>query len=178
MGYIANEGFFFSASEIEANKPDVKNAPFHCQFCITLESYYQAQEPNALFDIPLCLGNKSKRVNLYVPLQFIIGDVEGGDTLCSRFNFYGQGCMQLCWTCDVSQANAGRTDIVCSRVQVADIQHFLATGSKEEIKSFAQRPGFDSLYQIDCGGNTCAIFSMRIHTEGLHAIEVGFCAST
>jgi hypothetical protein len=99
-----------------------------------LESYYQAQEPNALFDIPLCLGNKSKRVNLYVPLQFSIGDVEGGDTLCSRLNFYGQGCMRLCCTCNVSQANAGQMDSVCNRVRVADIQHLLATGSKVEIK--------------------------------------------
>jgi hypothetical protein len=109
----------------------MKNKRYHCQFSVILESYYQAQEPNALFDIPLCLGNKSKRVNLNLPLQFIIGDVEGGNTLCSHFNFYGQGCMQLCCTCNVSQANAGQTDIVCNRVWVADVQHHLhyATGA-------------------------------------------------
>jgi hypothetical protein len=82
--------------------------------------------------------------------------------------------MQLCCTCDVSQANAGQTDIVCNRVRVHDVQQLLATGSKEEIKNFAQRPGFNSLYQIDCGGNPYGIFSM-IHTEGLHTIEVGLC---
>jgi hypothetical protein len=71
LGYIANEEFFFSASEIDANKPDVKNECFHCQLSVILESYYRA-----LFDIPLCLGNKSKHVNLYVPPQFILGDVE------------------------------------------------------------------------------------------------------
>jgi hypothetical protein len=32
----------------------------------------------------------------------------------------------------------------------------------------------NSLYQIDCGGDPYSIFSM-IHTEGLHAIEVGLC---
>jgi hypothetical protein len=80
--------------------------------------------------------------------------------------------MQFCCTCNVSQANAGCTDVVCNRVQVADIQHLLATGSKEEIKSFAQWPGLNSLYQIDCGGNPYGIFSM-FHTEGLHSIEVG-----
>jgi hypothetical protein len=82
--------------------------------------------------------------------------------------------MQLCCTCNVSQANAGRMDIVCNRVWVADVQHLLATGSKEEIKNIAQRPGFNSFYQIDYGGNLYGIFSM-IHTEGLHAIEVGLC---
>jgi hypothetical protein len=60
------------------------------------------------------------------------------------------------------------------RVWVVDVQHLLATGSKEEIKNFAQRPGFNSLYQIDCGGKPYRIFSM-IHTKGLHAIEVGLC---
>jgi hypothetical protein len=40
LGYIANEEFFFSASEIDANKPDMKNERFHCQLSVILESYY------------------------------------------------------------------------------------------------------------------------------------------
>ena len=87
LGYIANEDYFFSAAERDKNKPNVKNARFHTQLNEILKSYRRAQEPNALHNIPIQLGTACKRVNLYVPLQFIIGDVEGGDQLCSRYTY-------------------------------------------------------------------------------------------
>jgi hypothetical protein len=168
---VANKDFF-SIAELQANTPDTKNERLHWQLKEILKSFYQAQEPNALFDIPICLGNVSKRVNLYVPLQFIIGDVEGGDHLCSRQTYRGKTCLPLCRTCNVSTANAARTDLTCSRVHVADIQHIVATATKEELTEVRQRPRFNSLYQIDCGGDPCVFFSM-VHTEGLHAVEIG-----
>jgi hypothetical protein len=107
-----------------------------------------------------------------VPLQFIIGDAEGGDHLCSRQTYCGKMCLRLCWTRDVSTANAARTDLTCSRIRVANIQHIVATATKEELNEVQQRPGFISLYQIDCGGDPYRFFSM-VHTEGLHAVEIG-----
>jgi hypothetical protein len=95
---------FFPNAKLQANTPDTKNEHLHRQLEEILKSFYQAQESNALFDIPICLGNVSKRVNLYVPLQFIIGDVEGGDHLCSRQTYCGKTCLRLCRTCDVSTA--------------------------------------------------------------------------
>jgi hypothetical protein len=118
------------------------------------------------------LGHAGKWVNLYVPLQFIIGDVEGGDQLASRQTFKGEICRRLCRTCDVSTANCARTDIQCERIRVADVEHLIATSTVAELHQFRQRPGFNSLYKIDCGGDLYGVFSM-IHTEGLHALEVG-----
>jgi hypothetical protein len=164
--------FFFSNAELQANTPDTKNERLHRQLEEILKSFYQAQEPNALFDIPICLGNVSKRANLYVPLQFIIGDVEGGDHLCSRQTYRGKMCLHLCRTCDVSTANAARTDLTCSRIRFTDIQQIVATATKEELNEVRQRPGFNSLYKIDCGGDPYGVFSM-VHTEGLHAVEIG-----
>jgi hypothetical protein len=182
LGYVANEEFFFSNAKIQASTPDTKNECLHRQLEEILKSFYQAQEPNALFDIPICLGNVSKFVNLYVPLQFIIGDVmplqfiigdvEGGDHLCSRQTYRGNACLCLCRTCNVSTANAARKDLTCSRIHVADIQHIVATATKEELNKVCQCPGFNSLYQIDCVGDPYGVFSM-VHTEGLHALEVG-----
>jgi hypothetical protein len=105
-GIRGKRRFFFSNAELQANTPDTKNKRLHRQLAEILKSFYQAQEPNALFDIPICLGNVSKRVNLYVPLQFIIGDVEGGDHLCSRQTYRSKTCLRLRRTCDVSTANA------------------------------------------------------------------------
>jgi hypothetical protein len=172
LGYIANEDYFFSAAERDVNKPDVKNERLHTQLNEILRSYRRAQEPNALHNIPLQLGLVCKRVNLYVPLQFIIGDVEGGDQLCSRCSYRGKACKRLCRTCDVSTANAARTDLICTRIKVADIQHLVANASLEELSDLYQRPGFNALYSIDCGNDPYGVFSM-VHTEGLHAIEVG-----
>jgi hypothetical protein len=42
------------------------------------------------------LNKVCQRVTLYVPLQFIIGDVDGSDHLCSRFTYRGNACKQLC----------------------------------------------------------------------------------
>ena len=172
LGYIANEEYYFSAAERDVNDANTKNERFHTQLHEILRSFKDAQEPGALHGIPIQLGTSSKLVNLYVPLQFIIGDVEGGDQLCSRWTYRGTQCRRLCRTCDVSTENSARTDIQCTRIRVADIQHLVANADNDELKAMAQRPGFNALYTIDCGNDPYGVFSM-IHTEGLHALEVG-----
>ena len=172
LGYIANEDYFFSAAERDVNDANTKNERFHTQLHEILRSFKEAQEPGALHGVSIQLGSASKLVNLYVPLHFIIGDVEGGDQLCSRWTYRGMQCRRLCRTCDVSTANAARTDLQCNRIRVADIQHLVATAGPDELKQMAQRPGYNALYTIDCGNDPFGVFSM-IHTEGLHALEVG-----
>jgi hypothetical protein len=92
---------------------------------VILKSFYAAQAPGAFHDVPVQLGTVVQRVNLFVPLQFIIGDAEGGDQLCSRQTFCWEICLRMCRTCDVSTANASRPGLECTRVRVADIKHAL-----------------------------------------------------
>ena len=172
LGYIANEDYFFSAAERDVNDANTKNERFHTQLHEILRSFKQAQVPGALHGVSLQLGTATKIVNLYVPLHFIIGDVEGGDQLCSRWTYRGLQCLRLCRTCDVSTANSARTDLQCNRICVADIQQLVVTAGPDELKQKAQRPGYNALYTIDCGNDPFGVFSM-IHTEGLHALEVG-----
>jgi Plavaka transposase len=172
LGFIANEDYFFSAAERGQNNADIKCERFHRQLEVILKSFFAAQAPGALHDVPVQLGNVVQRVNLYVPLQFIIGDVEGGDQLCSRQTFRREICLRMCRTCDVSTANASRPDLECTRVRVADIKNALISLSPLELNAMRQRPGFNSLYDVDCGGDPYGVFSM-IHTEGLHSLEIG-----
>jgi hypothetical protein len=58
------------------------------------------------------------------------------------------------------------------QVCVADVVQCLATLASAKFHELCQHPGFNSLYDIDCGGNPYGVFSM-IHTEGLHALDVG-----
>ena len=48
----------------------------------------------------------------------------------------------------------------------------IADQNEVALRQLSQRPFYNSLYNIDCGGDPYGVFSM-IHTEGLHAIEVG-----
>ena len=172
LGYIANEEYFFSPAELKVNDTGVKSERFHRQLEAILKSFKRAQAPGALSNIPLQLGPHVKNVNLYVPLQFIIGDVKGGDQLASRVDYRQKACTRLCRTCDVSTLNAGNTNLRCNRIRQAHIQTHIANQSLAELKKLDQHPGFNALYSIDCGNDPYGVFSM-IHTEGLHAIEVG-----
>ena len=172
LGYIANEDYFFSASVRKSMDPDLKNERFHRQLEVILKSFRQAHVLGSLHNIKLQLANASQVVDLYVPLQFIIGDVAGGDELCSRYSYRGPKCMRLCRTCDVTFNDAANTDIQCQRICVADVVATVASQDRQALRQMAQRPFFNSLYHIECGGDPYGVFSM-IHTEGLHALEMG-----
>ena len=172
LGFIANESVNFSKDQRSENDADTKNERFHTILKSILQSFKNAQVPGALRNLNLQLGEHVKRCDLYMPLQFIIGDVEGGDMLCSRYHYRMLKCNRLCRTCDVSTVDAGRTDIDCNRICVQDIKNLIAGEKYEELHSLAQRPTFNALYDMDCGNDPYGVFSM-IHTEGLHAIEIG-----
>jgi hypothetical protein len=118
------------------------------------------------------LGRVSAVVDLYVPLQFIIGDVEGGDQLCSRWSYRQRPCKRMCRTCDVSTANSSDTTLYCNRIKVADIVKLYEAKDYKALKAISQRPYYNCLYDIDCGKDPYGVFSM-IHTEALHALETG-----
>jgi hypothetical protein len=142
LGFIANEEYFFSAAECGQNNADVKCIRFHRQLEVILKSFNAAQELGALHNVPVQLGNIVQRVNLYVPLQFIIGgDVEGGNQLCSRQTYWQEICLRMCRTCDVP-ANAGRPDLECTHVRISDMKHALNTLSLTELNALCQHPSW------------------------------------
>ena len=48
----------------------------------------------------------------------------------------------------------------------------VARGDAAELDALAHWPGYIALYDMDCGDDLYSVFSM-VHTEGLHALEVG-----
>jgi hypothetical protein len=48
-----------------------------------LKSFCHEQEPNAQCDTSIQLGKASKWVDLYLSLQFIIGDADGEEITCA-----------------------------------------------------------------------------------------------
>jgi hypothetical protein len=172
LGYVANETVFFSGSERKKHSANGKSQRLHRILDCILESFKAAQLPGALANTKIRLGREEKVVNLYVPLQFIIGDVEGGDQLCSRWSYRLKTCRRMCRTCDVSTLNCNKTTTICKRIEVAKIKELYERQDLEALKMLCQRPTFNAFYDIDCGKDPYGIFSM-VHTEGLHALEIG-----
>lgn len=172
MGYVVNEDVFFSGPERTQHTATGKSLRLHLILDCILESFKAAQQPGALSNTKIRLGRVEKVVNLYVPLQFIIGDVEGGDQLTSRYHYRLKNCNRMCRTCDVSTANCNRWDICCNRIKLATVRDLYERQDLPGLKDICQRHTYNAFYDIDCGKDPYGIFSM-VHTEGLHALEVG-----
>jgi hypothetical protein len=55
---------------------------------------------------------------------------------------------------------------------VAKIRALYQRQDKAALKKLCQQPAFNAFYDNDCGKDPYGIFSM-VHTEDLHALEIG-----
>ena len=69
-----------------------------------LASFIKAQQPGAMNDVYLPLGDKGKVVNMLIPLAFIIGDNQGGDGIAGRAAYYGLSARRISRNCDATVA--------------------------------------------------------------------------
>src|SRR5688572_17864896 len=74
LGYIPIEHNYYSKKQWHDLK-EKKSVRANILFDTVLQFFCKAQKINALNNIPLHLGNKTKLVNLKVPLAFIISDI-------------------------------------------------------------------------------------------------------
>ena len=82
LGYVNDLTLLQTPSISSKQSGDEKAARLHAIFKTILGSLIDAQQPGALDNIPLKLGGFLKTDNLKVPLQFIIGGMQGGDKMC------------------------------------------------------------------------------------------------
>jgi hypothetical protein len=81
-------GYIYSINETaflhNAQTSHLKYQHIHAIFKVILETLTDAQAPNTLDGIELTLGGITKTINiLHVPVNFIIGDMQGGDKICA-----------------------------------------------------------------------------------------------
>ena len=63
--------------------------------------------------------------------------------------------------------------LITGKIVLASVAHAMyLLPTPHVLGTLAQRPGFNALYNFDCGNNSYSVLSM-IHNEGLHAIKVG-----
>ena len=96
LEYIPIDRNFYSKQQWKDMGSVLKSIRLNMLFDTVLQSYCAAQSNGALDNSPLTLGNKTKTVNLKVPLAFIIGDIQGGDGICGQSTYYQSGAHCIC----------------------------------------------------------------------------------
>lgn len=104
LGYIPIEKNYHSSAHWSKLEEGLKSYCENMLFETVLQSFKEAQKLGALDDVELTLGNKTKMVNLKVPLAFIIGDIQGGDGICGRSAYYKEDTSCICHMCDITPA--------------------------------------------------------------------------
>ncbi len=87
-----------------------------------MESLLEAQEPHALDGISLTLGGITKVVNILEPVNFIIGDMQGGDTLCCSSAGYTNKMNPIFCNCHVWADHCGDPFVECKQMSMLKIQ--------------------------------------------------------
>ena len=143
-------------------------------FSVALKSYIEAQQDGAMDNIYLVLGGKAKFVILKIPLAFIIGDNQGGDTIAGRTCFYGITAKRISRCCDATAENyADLSPDSCSFLNMEDIMEMVNDEQWEELEALYQAQCWNPFFDVDYGANVSGIFVAACPPEGLHALEQG-----
>lgn len=100
IAYIPQKKNFKSQAQLSRFPPEVKTFRLQQLYKAALSSLVEAQKPNALDNVKLQLDRKSKIVNLKIPVMYIIGDLQGGDTLSGCKSFFGMNAKRISRSCD------------------------------------------------------------------------------
>jgi hypothetical protein len=172
IGYVPSDDVFMGAAEKSVLGADKKNERFHKILGGILKSYIQAQHPSQLNNITMQLGPYTKMVNLYLPLAYIIGDIEGGNQLCGYKGFTRMECNRVSMTCNCPTSRASDPGFTCERIIQSKVQEKVWLHDTASLDEMCQRPTELVFFNIDCGNDPHGVFSM-IMTEPLHSLESG-----
>ena len=128
-----------------------------------------AQSPGHLDQIELQLGSTSKIVNLKIPVIFIIGDNQGGDTLCGHHIHYGETLRRISRMCNAGPSQLCNPKIgSCKRLIMQDIMNLLRSENYEALFDLYQAQYWVAWFDLDYGGNPEGIFTAACTPEALH----------
>ena len=172
LGYLPIEDVYLSSAEKKKISANLRNQRLHLVLDHILQSFREAQHMDELNEISLQLCGVSKTVSLYLPLAYVIGDVEGGDQLCGHESGYNAQSTRLCRTCDIPTSRATDTTHRCRRIEQHEVEHAVMSQDQARLKQLRQRPTKLAFFSIDSGGDKYGIFG-KTNTEALHSLEQG-----
>ena len=173
LGYINDLSYIQSAAENNAYSKELKAERLHAIFKTILTSLIEAQQAGALDHIRLLLGTQTKRVNLKVPVLFIIGDMQGGDKICCSSVAYSNKLSRLCRKCNVRGDESGDPLIQCKRISMVKMIQLVKDDRQDILDQFNQYNVQNAWFDVSYGGCRFGIFSAACPIEPLHSLENG-----
>jgi hypothetical protein len=131
------------------------------------------QESGALDGIPLLFGNQIKKVNLKVPVIFIIGDMQGGDKICCTTCHYSNKLHHLCRKCNERGDQSGDPLVQCKKISMVRMMKLVKDNRQDILDDFNQYNVHNSWFDVSYGGCRFGIFSAACPIEPLHSLENG-----
>jgi hypothetical protein len=149
LGYIYDLSIDESASIHNAQSSHLHYQRLHNIFKAILEMLVDAQAPHALDRIELTLGGVTKTVNMHVPVNFIIGDMQGGDKICACSPCYSNKMQRLCRKCYVKGSDADNPFVKCRRMIMAHIQARVINGEFQKLDNINQYHVHNAWFDVD-----------------------------
>jgi hypothetical protein len=138
LGYIYDLSIDESASIHNAQSSHLRYQRLHNIFKAILETLVDAQAPHALDGIELTLGGVTKTVNIHVPVNFIIGDMQGGDNIFACSHCYCNKMQHLCRKCNGNVWDAYNPVLKCRCMIMAHIQAWVINGEYKKLDNINQ----------------------------------------
>ena len=175
IAYVPREKNGYSAAEQRSTlRPQMRTFRMQQLYSAALYSLKIAQSPGHLDQVELKLGSTSKTVNLKIPVMFIIGDNQGGDTICGRHIHYGKTARRISRLCDAGPSQLSKPKIgSCKRLIMQDVMNLVTNENYEELYNLYQAQHWIAWFDLDYGGNPEGIFTAACPPEALHALENG-----
>lgn len=174
IAYIPREKNFMSQAQASKLLPALKTFWLQQLYKVALGSLVEAQQPGKLNNVQLQLGNREKIVNLKIPVMFIIGDNQGGNTICGCIVNYQSLAKRISRICDAGPNQLLKPKIgCCKRLVMQDVMDLVTEQDEEALKELYQVPHWVAWYDLDYGGNPEGIFTAACPPEPLHALKNG-----
>jgi hypothetical protein len=162
-----------SSAEDESLSKELKAEHLYAIFKTLLASIIEAQESGALDDIPITFGGVTKIANLKVPVIFIIGDMQGGDTICCTTYHHSNKLHHLCRKCNVRGDKSGDPLFKCKKIRMVRMMQLVKDDIQDILDAFNQYNVHNGWFDFSYGGCGFGIFSAACPIEPLHSLENG-----
>ena len=114
------------------------------------------------------------KVNLKIFLLVVIGDTEGHDKFCARYNNRSLGTMRLCRHCDTPTLETDNVDYPWTHILPTEVTVLVEANDVAGLKNISQHGVRNAFYnsRLDVGGNIRGIHGMT-PGEPLHVVDLG-----
>jgi hypothetical protein len=172
LGYIPNLGLQSKAESAHALKKEEKIKLYHDVLRKILAPLGKLQDDGGL---PFCLhyNGMSHHVLLKLPILYIVGDTEGHDRLCGRYNSRAQGVARLCRHCTTPTLQTSNLDYTWDLIVPQDITSLVEANDYAGLQKISQHYVRNAFYEGIClGGHPNGVHGIT-PGEPLHVIDLG-----